>query len=567
MNRFWRAPGRDPKPRQPADGRRLISLSMVKNEQDIIEPFIRHNARLVDCMIILDNASVDDTRRIAVECARDLGNVVVGDSEAFGYTQSERITRLLHGCQAAFFADYVFFLDADEFIGAASRAALIKGLDTVPSGAVGLMHWQTFVLAPNRPSADPPRSMRHRRAKEMPVYHKAVLRLDGACKPGLVVRQGGHDVVAGDNEVLPQVKLDTLPLLHFPVRSREQLMAKSVVGWMAYLARSPDARQSAHGFQWRGAFDRVVAGALGPSDLSDLSMQYAQDRPASDWHRDARRAAPPANYRRLHSTGRSADPVGVIARSWERSLVPSPALLDLRRPDTVGTEPGIVATSFDAAWHWDHLFADVAPFRFIAEMLCPGSVLDIGCGVGAYLQLFHRLGAETIVGVDGVPDEATALNPADYLCRDLSMPLELGRMFDVVLCVEVAEHIQPDRTDTLLESIVRHAGQAIVFSAAAPGQPGNGHINCQPLAHWLDRFAAKGWAPTLAHSLGMRALASMSWFRRNLVVLQRGASQDGAAAALAAIAAKPFTWHGQAPGIRQMPFLESGPLGYEGDAV
>ena len=45
---------------------RIISLSMVKNEQDIIEPFIRHHGSLVDAMIILDNGSVDQTRNIAL---------------------------------------------------------------------------------------------------------------------------------------------------------------------------------------------------------------------------------------------------------------------------------------------------------------------------------------------------------------------------------------------------------------------------------------------------------------------------------------------------------------------
>src|SRR5215471_12056770 len=96
--------------------RRVISLSMVKNEQDIIEPFVRHNLRFVDCMIVLDNGSVDETRTILVECARELGSVIFADSHEFAYKQSERMTRFLHGCQSAFFADFVLLLDADEFI-------------------------------------------------------------------------------------------------------------------------------------------------------------------------------------------------------------------------------------------------------------------------------------------------------------------------------------------------------------------------------------------------------------------------------------------------------------------
>jgi hypothetical protein len=86
----------------PVNDCRIISLSMVKNEQDIIEPFIRHNSRYVDFMIIVDNASVDLTRRIAIDCARELKTIIIAGSEEFAYNQAERMTRLLHYCQSAF---------------------------------------------------------------------------------------------------------------------------------------------------------------------------------------------------------------------------------------------------------------------------------------------------------------------------------------------------------------------------------------------------------------------------------------------------------------------------------
>ena len=89
---------------------------MVKNEQDIIEPFVRHTALFVDDHIILDNASADDTRRILTELMRELDGVVVTTLSAFGYRQSNLMTKLLQACQTAYFADYVIFLDADEFI-------------------------------------------------------------------------------------------------------------------------------------------------------------------------------------------------------------------------------------------------------------------------------------------------------------------------------------------------------------------------------------------------------------------------------------------------------------------
>jgi hypothetical protein len=185
------------------------------------------------------------------------------------------------------------------------------------------------------------------------------------------------------------------------------------------------------------------------------------------------------------------------------------------------------------------------------------------------LVLFKNLGSDTVVGIDGLPYDATALGSEEYTTHDLTQPLELGKLFDLVLCVEVAEHLEEQHEDVLLDSVIRHAVHRIIFSAAEPGQPGNGHINCQPIGHWLARFADRGWIPNLVDSLGVRCLATMSWLRRNLVVLERGSLAAGAdaIAALDAIAARPFTWYSQDSGIRATPFTEPPPTlaGYATD--
>ncbi len=538
---------------------------MVKNEQDIIEPFVRHTARFVDAVVILDNASVDETRRIVVACARELGTVVISDSTGFAYTQAERMTELLRHCQSAFFADFVLFLDADEFIGAADRASLLASLETIPAAGVGYMEWQTFVLGPDDGDAsDPPQCMRRRRKVEHRRFYKAALRLDGAHRPGLQVVQGNHDVLDEAGERLTGVTLDEVRLLHFPVRSRGQLVTKGVVGWMATLAGNPDAAHGEQGFQWRDAFERAVStiGGLGAVDASSASLAYAQDARPGDLL-DTVEDKPPA-YERRHSTGAYGDPLVLMALSWQRSLVPPKPVIELIRPASASGQ-GLAGTSFDSTWHWDFLFVDVAPFRFIAEKHCPLSVLDVGCGIGAYLQLCKRLGAKRVLGIDGVPADATVLETDEYLLRDLGNRLELGLTFDLVICVEVAEHLEARHADTLLDSIARHASGTIVFSAAEPNQPGHGHINGQPIAYWLDAWARRGWYPDLVDSLGMRALATTAWFRRNLMVLRRTVPASGVAS-LKMIGERRFNWYGQEPGIRESALCEplrGPPAGYE----
>lgn len=61
---------------------------------------------------------------------------------------------------------------------------------------------------------------------------------------------------------------------------------------------------------------------------------------------------------------------------------------------------------------------------------------------------------------------------------DLCTPLDLGRRFDLAMCVEVVEHMPAASAATLLHTLVRHA-DVVVFSAAIPGQPGTHHVNCR----------------------------------------------------------------------------------------
>ena len=110
----------------------------------------------------------------------------------------------------------------------------------------------------------------------------------------------------------------------------------------------------------------------------------------------------------------------------------------------------------------------------LIDLVHPASVIDIGCGVGTWLQVFREIGVADILGVDGAyVDRAQLRIPtAGFLARDVSQPLEpLGRRFDLALCLEVAEHVEEARAENLLGSLTALA-PVVFFSAAVPGQGG-----------------------------------------------------------------------------------------------
>jgi len=130
----------------------------------------------------------------------------------------------------------------------------------------------------------------------------------------------------------------------------------------------------------------------------------------------------------------------------------------------------------------------------VAGPLAPRSVLDVGCGRGVWLAAWTQLGATDVLGLDGdyLERNRLAIPPAQFRGTDIAQPFDLGRRWDLVQCLEVAEHIPPAASETLVQNLVRH-GDRILFSAAVPGQGGHNHLNERPLAYWRERFAQQGY--------------------------------------------------------------------------
>jgi SAM-dependent methyltransferase len=141
-----------------------------------------------------------------------------------------------------------------------------------------------------------------------------------------------------------------------------------------------------------------------------------------------------------------------------------------------------------------------ASAKVIVPIVCsllggPTSVLDIGCGRGTWLRVFQDHGVGDIFGVDG-PHVLSALEipPSKFRAQDLTAPLDIGRRFDLVVSLEVGEHLPPGFADAFVASLVAH-GSAVLFSAAIPFQGGPGHVNEAWQSSWATRFAAHGYAP------------------------------------------------------------------------
>lgn len=187
--------------------------------------------------------------------------------------------------------------------------------------------------------------------------------------------------------------------------------------------------------------------------------------------------------------------------------------------------------------YYDHLpylhtleGAAAALSGIFARSNIPKSLLDVGCGIGTWMRAASDLGVTDVRGLDGLIFSKEALHVPQHSVErhDLSKPFRLGRRFEVVLCLEVAEHLPEARAGELISSIMEHADN-VLFSAACPGQPGQHHINCQWPSYWQHQFNQRGFRCENSVRWQIWDDARIEpWYRQNLVLGTRGSSGRGA---------------------------------------
>jgi SAM-dependent methyltransferase len=154
----------------------------------------------------------------------------------------------------------------------------------------------------------------------------------------------------------------------------------------------------------------------------------------------------------------------------------------------IGEEPAIHPNEYPAA------VEIIVPL--VIELLRPGSVVDFGCNVGLWLEGFSRRGVTDILGIDkgGTWTERLRFPTDKFLDCDLDnvRTLNLKRTFDLALCLECAEHLEPEAAPFLVRALCRSAPH-VLFSAALPGQTGCGHKNEQYPDYWMRLFRESGF--------------------------------------------------------------------------
>lgn len=152
------------------------------------------------------------------------------------------------------------------------------------------------------------------------------------------------------------------------------------------------------------------------------------------------------------------------------------------------------------------------------------SVADYGCATGLYLEPFAARGIDVIGYDNSEPAIALTKLPGKVHLVDLTTTNQKIKTTDMSICLEVLEHIEADDAIKVAHTIAKHS-KLLIFSAAHPGQGGEGHINCRPKEYWEGVFNAYDMrvdheaTASIIHQ--MQQGYHMGWLAMNLMVLRK----------------------------------------------
>ncbi len=160
---------------------------------------------------------------------------------------------------------------------------------------------------------------------------------------------------------------------------------------------------------------------------------------------------------------------------------------------------------------WLHFFDSIAE-RLVKD-ICPKTVLDAGCAMGFLVETLRQKKVEAW-GVDISEYAIQKVSPAiQPYCWVDSVTKPFPRKYDLIVCIEVLEHLPPQEAEQAIANFCQHTDD-VLFSSSPFDYKEATHFNVQPPEYWAEQFAKQGFV----RDVDFDASFITSWavrFRRN----------------------------------------------------
>jgi hypothetical protein len=185
-------------------------------------------------------------------------------------------------------------------------------------------------------------------------------------------------------------------------------------------------------------------------------------------------------------------------------------VVDKNKPHLGGNYPYCDKSSFaPKAW------------KYLIDKFEIKTAIDLGGGYGFCAQWMQEQGV-SCVNVDGLEENVANSVVPNAILHDLTLGKLEHENVDLVVCIEVVEHIASEYVDNLMSTMA--LGKYVLITHARPNQHGYHHVNCQTSEYWIEQFRRYGYELLEEDSKTVRSLCvdGYGWhIRRNGMVFRK----------------------------------------------
>lgn len=129
--------------------------------------------------------------------------------------------------------------------------------------------------------------------------------------------------------------------------------------------------------------------------------------------------------------------------------------------------------------------------RIVAD-IAPATVLDAGCAIGLLVEALRERG----VDASGIDLSSYAIDRVHEsvrsYCQHGSIADELTRRYDLIVSIEVVEHMPARAAEDAIANFCRHTDD-VIFSSSPADYKEPTHVNVHPPDYWASEFARHGF--------------------------------------------------------------------------
>lgn len=245
---------------------RKIIISVVKNDDDIIESFIKENSKYVDHIYIGVHYPDGNLEAIIEKMRNENYPVTKLSIKIKEFNQGLITTQLYH--EVSYLEskmDICYFLDCDEFINSTSEIERKYESGKVFTSA----RYETLYLGDKEPL---------NRVRNKLQSSKSIICHDKKSYKNYKIGAGNHFVYINNEKALTE-ELET-KIIHVPYRSAKQYVTKILGSWTTMLLHSPEMafKEDVKGKHWKDNYQKIIKSGFDYNELKIINQIYNKDK-------------------------------------------------------------------------------------------------------------------------------------------------------------------------------------------------------------------------------------------------------------------------------------------------